>query len=38
MINLRDAPPPETVEAWSQLLLASTYGGHPLLVSAKISI
>jgi hypothetical protein len=37
MIDLRDAPPPQTVGAWSQLLLASTYGGHPLLVSAKIS-
>ena len=37
MINLRDAPPPQTVGAWSQLLLASTYGGHPLLVSAKIA-
>ena len=37
MINLRDAPPPETVGAWSQLLFASTFSGHPLLVSAKIS-
>ena len=37
MINLRGAPPPQTVEAWTQHLLASTYGGHPLLVSAKNS-
>jgi hypothetical protein len=37
MIRMRDPPPPETADAWTQLLLAGTYGGHPLLVSAKIA-
>ena len=37
LISLRDPPLPEMTDGWSKLLLATTYGGHPMLVSAKIA-
>jgi hypothetical protein len=35
LISLRDPPLPEMIEGWSRLLLVTTDGGHPLLVSAS---
>lgn len=37
LISLRDPPLPETIEGWSRLLLVTTNGGHPLIMSAKIA-
>ena len=37
LISLRDPPSLETIEGWSHLLLVTTYGGHPMLVNAKIA-
>jgi hypothetical protein len=37
LVTLHDPPSPELIEGWSRLLLVSTYGGHPMLVSAKIA-
>ena len=37
LISLRDPPLPELIQGWSQLLLVTTYGGHPTLMTAKIA-
>jgi hypothetical protein len=37
LITLRDPPSPGMIDGWSRMLLVSTYGGHPMFVSAKIA-
>jgi hypothetical protein len=37
LVTAQAAPPIDTVEGWTRLLLLTTNGGHPLLVAAKIA-
>jgi len=37
LVRMGAAPPAERVEGWSRLIRITTYGGHPLLVSAKVA-
>jgi hypothetical protein len=37
LVTVAPAPPGETIEGWTRLLLVTTNDGHPLLVAAKIA-
>jgi hypothetical protein len=37
LVTALPAPPSDTVEGWTRLLLVTTNGGHPLLIAAKIA-
>lgn len=37
LVTSQNAPPDEMIQGWTQLILVTTNGGHPLLVAAKVS-